>query len=636
MPATTPRTPLRGLCVVLPTWGAGYIGQCLDMCLPSLLAPGNLPAAATALPTTFFLLTRTRDMALIYGHPAWQAIAAICDARLQSIDDLVSEASSCVLTLAYARVIRSLGVAALDTGFVFLVSDYVVADGSLRHIVDRLLRGVDAVLAGNFQITKEAEASVRAAASAPGGVALSVPPRTLVRLALAFPHPTTLACMPDGLGPHDAQANRAFWRAGPGTLAGRFYLLHMVAIRPITLDAIIAAPCDYSFVPEFCPEGRVEIVKDSDHYLVVEMQPVTAGLRDWQPGPLSPAAMSASAARWVTRWHRGQAAAQIIYHDDDLHSDPVAARQRADRFIAETDRLLAGVAHPHRHHPYWAGILDHHRATAMHPVDNAALATILGPEGLPKAAGAMRRLFLGRMPLPRPWHPHWADLRVLLAQLGRLACGGRRLLIVSREPGHVRAYFLQAATAAGAKAVTHLDPETAMEQAGLPGRPCFDAAFLIQNPAKGDRAHALLAAVALMIADGAPVIFAMSDLSDQQTHALAPVDVEAVARQKNTGLMTRCIDIVPAPHWRIASQARMMARARAVGRANERAARFGHIAAAIAYASLSLGANLACQSSRAWREGRACSTAVVHMVRAAEPASTCRHPHLTEWAPQPG
>ena len=61
-------------------------------------------------------------------------------------------------------------------------------------------------------------------------------------------------------------------------MVGRFFLMHMIAIRPETSDFIIAAPSDYSLVPELCPSGKVVRMTDSDDYFVVECQPRGAAM----------------------------------------------------------------------------------------------------------------------------------------------------------------------------------------------------------------------------------------------------------------------------------------------------------------------------------------------------------------------
>ena len=586
-PDTRPRGPMKGVRVLLPVWGAKYLQQCLEVCIPSLLAPGNVPAVGAELPTTFVLITRDRDMPVIRAHRTWLALAAVCDARLESIDGLLSEAASLVLTLAYARDIRTLGAAACDIGFVFLVSDYIVADGALRHVVRRLQGGADAVFAGNFQLVRPA--LDRLTGDTPRD-ALSVSPRDLVHFALDWLHPATLACMADETATHDPQANRVFWRAGQGTLLGRFYLMHMVAIRPLTVDVTIAGPCDYSFVPEFCPDGRVETITDSDDYLVVEVQSAPADPQGAAPGPLDPAAMAKSLAEWVTAQHRRNAAQPIVYHDADTHGadagpELVHAIEVSARFVAETNRLLGSTVHPHRHHPYWAAMLDHHQATAARPVDWPALRAILGPGGVPDEIGGLRKRLLGRMPKPRPWHPHWIDLKVLVARIHALA-SGHSLLIVSAEPDGVLTHLMEAARSAGARNVVHMTPEDLLEPIANVA-PDFDAGLVIVRPSAARISYDLLSAVAELIADNSPVLLVLSDLSDGVARDVTAANTRTIAERTGDGLRISRMETIPAPRWRIAAQAEMMDRARSAARAATRTARSLDLLAGIACAGLS-------------------------------------------------
>jgi len=611
-----PPGALRGVQVLLPVWGPSYLRQCMDVLLPSLLAAGNLPAVAAAIPAVLILSTQERNISTVSRHPAWRALAAICDARLESLDTLLSEAHSVVLTLVYARAIRAAGDAARDIGFVLLVADYVLADGALRAVLGRLQGGAAAVLAGNFQISGQA-----VAAPAPGR-ALAISPRALVRLGLQALHPASRACMPGGTA-HDARANRVFWPVGSDALAGRFYLLHPIGLRPETLDVCIAAPCDYSFVPEFCPAGRIETITDSDEYMVAEMQ--GAGAADLLPGPLGPAGLAASLAAWVTARHRRNAVPTICYHAaglGEIEDELAGALAASARFIAETERRLGAVAHPHRHHPIWRGLLAHHQATALHPVDDAGLAAILGAGGVPGGLGRFRKLLLGRMPRPRPWHPRWADWRVLRGCLASHAAG-RRVLIACAESGRLSGELVQGALAAGAVTAAQMPPEAILAAPADPAGPRFDFVLAIirpltRRPASADGLAGLCAAIANLLTDDGLVLLALSDLSDAPACPLALAEIAETVLQAAPALLVARIQTVPAPGWRLAAQAGMMRHARAATQA-PKAARLWHFAAGMANAAASLVANLACLRQAPHRLD-ACSTVLIHLRRAARPA----------------
>jgi hypothetical protein len=119
--------------------------------------------------------------------------------------------------------------------------------------------------------------------------ALALPPRELMRWALNHLHPATLANIVNVPFSHNWHTNRLFWRVDGNTILGRFYLMHMLCVRPETTDFVIGASCDYSFVPEMCPSGNVEAIADSDEYLVVELQPIiheSAFLRPVRSAPV--------------------------------------------------------------------------------------------------------------------------------------------------------------------------------------------------------------------------------------------------------------------------------------------------------------------------------------------------------------
>src|ERR1700742_2323867 len=153
------RLPPKHIQILLPVLGQRYTRAFLDFCLPSLLAPGNVPGLSQLGRCTFVLLAPAGDAEVMQRSPLWDLLLDCCSARVRYIDDLISQSSSTVLTLAYTSAIRKAGEQALDTCFIPLVADYILSDGSLLAVVKRIFAGADAVLAGNFQIVREAAVS---------------------------------------------------------------------------------------------------------------------------------------------------------------------------------------------------------------------------------------------------------------------------------------------------------------------------------------------------------------------------------------------------------------------------------------------------------------------------------------------
>jgi hypothetical protein len=447
-----PRPAAKAICILLPVWGDRFVLQFLDHSLPTLLAPGNIPALAEALPTRFVFLTRARDEEAIRAHPACRHLSQVSEVGFLSIDDLIAPGNhSTTITLAFARGVRAAGPEMLDTCFFFLVADYIMADGSLAAVLAHMRQGASAVQVGNFQVdaaTAEAWLNER---FADAGTSLALTPREVMRWALRCVHPLTAANIVNFPLCHNVEANRLLWRIDSNTLIGRFYLLHMICIRPEVTDFVVGASCDYSFVPEMCPSGNVVTIADSDDYLVVEVQPTAHENQFLRLGPGSVDGLAMSLSEWTTAGHRANARQTIVFHAGELPAALPAAIAEADGYIGKLGARMARQPQPHRDHPYWRGAIAAFNAT----VGARASAFDEVSRGRSRAAltrvlTSTRRSFLGRVPEVRRAHPRWGDLRLPIAacktllaepQL-RLLIGANRATLLTewvrnRAPGAV-------------------------------------------------------------------------------------------------------------------------------------------------------------------------------------------------------
>ena len=421
--------------VLIPVWGYDFVRKFLDRSLPTLLAPGNLPAIAAVLPTEFIFLTSEHDKTHIREHPAYGRLATVCAVRFHEIDDLVMQGNhSTTLTLAYAREIKRSGRAALDTCFFFLVSDYLMADGSLAAVLARMQAGASAVQVGNFQTVEDEGGEWLDRHLAAGAGAVALPARELMRWALTCTHPATIANTVNNPVCHNKHTNRLFWRVDDNTLIGRFYLMHMICIRPELTNFVIGASCDYSFVPEMCPSDNVVTIGDSDEYLAIEVQPRDheTGYINW--GPASPRDLAISLSEWTTARHRLNVHDTIIYHADELPASLSCVMDEATRFISKVSKELPLTPQPHRDHPYWRGAI-----AALEAAKHASPATenqwaISGRSwrSIASRLSEVGPIVCGRPPDVKRGHPRWGDFsRHRAAIEATIAEVGPRWLIAS-------------------------------------------------------------------------------------------------------------------------------------------------------------------------------------------------------------
>ncbi len=451
------RPPPGNIEVLLPVWGERYIRDFLDYGLPSLLAPGNLPALSKLAPCTFVLLAPARDAAIIQSHKLWTRLLDCCSVRIAPIDDLISRSSSTVLTLAYALAIREARERALDTCFVPLVADYVMSDGSLLAVVKHVFAGASGVLAGNFQVAREIALPLLEGGRGDNGV-LAIAQRSLVEISFNALHRTTRDEIIGESRGARPETNRLFWRVDPHCMVGRFYLMHMIAIRPEIPDFRIAAPSDYSLIPELCPSGEIIRMTDSDDYFVVECQPQGDTAQAPAGDHIEPGSFARALAFWATAMHRENAHHALIFHSGALPPPVAETLVASDAFVKEVEANSVRPALPFRDHPVWRRALDHHLATAERSQDLTRLAMITADASLESRRGLASRLravLLGRAPYFRPWHPRWPDVRMLKQSL---AAARGDVAFVSEAPARARGWLDSVAMARGGRSTMHFRP----------------------------------------------------------------------------------------------------------------------------------------------------------------------------------
>jgi hypothetical protein len=449
--AVTPpslRTSLKAVKFVLPVWGYSYVHYFLECSLPTLLAPGNVPAVASALPSQFVILTSADDATYLREHPAFKRLAAACETEIRLIDHLITDGNySATITLAYAEAVRELGEQMLDTCFFFLVSDYIVANGSLGNAFRRMQKGISAVVVGNFQVTREDALPWLQQQLAANKDTLALPPRTLMRWALNHLHPITLANTVNIPFSHNWHTNRLFWRVDGNTILGRFYLMHMLCVRPETTDFIIGASCDYSFIPEMCPSGSFEAITDSDEYLVTELQPIKHESAFLLAGPLAPQALARSLNDWTTSLHRENVGRSFVFHAGELPDKLGTVNAQADAFVADVARHLTPDPLPHRGHPYWRSAMTAFYSATGRKLNEDEWRYALG---LPASGNRItqwlvhraKHVLMGHPPHVLPWHPYWPDFKAVLTALAPFfADPNSRMLMLSNEPTAISLSF---------------------------------------------------------------------------------------------------------------------------------------------------------------------------------------------------
>jgi hypothetical protein len=496
--ASSERT-VKQITLLMPVWGYQFIGRFLEFCLPTLLAPNNIPALAQELPCRFVVLSSVADETMIRSHPAWQRLEQHCAAEIQPIDDLITQGNhTATITLAFERVVREAGDAIRDTCFIFLMSDYLFADGSLKTVLAAIRKGASCLLAGNFQIIAEDAVPILRQRFDPASHEIVLNPRDLMRWSLDHLHPATVANIVNFELTHNAHTNRLFWQVDEDTLIGRFYLMHPIAIHPEVTEFVVGSSWDYSFVPELCPSGNIVALTDSDEYLVVELQRRSYESENLRPGPIDPQKLAVSLSEWATENHRRNVEQTLVFHAADRPPNLPQVIAQSDAFVESVRQSLLSPALFHRQHPYWVGSIAVNRRRSNRPLSKTDWSFLLSEKA--SDASSLQRMqakLFGSPPDLTRLHPLWPDYKSPLKAINDvLSAKGRVLLVVPDSEA-----FAQWVVRAPGEVVTlnsdHLLQLTRVQYTQLAGT--FDACLLLSGEGMLEQSDELIEHVAPLL-----------------------------------------------------------------------------------------------------------------------------------------
>jgi len=446
----TERLKARLLTVV---WGERYVREFAQVSLPSYLAAGNIPALADHVDLEVVILTTRASVKAFQNEPAFLRLQSLCHSRFLLIDDLITTGNyGVILTLAYARGIIDVGTEQLNTWFIFMNSDFVLADGGMRNLVPILAGENHAIMSESLRVRAETVLPLLNRFITEDETQLSITSREAVRLALANLHGTVISkTITQDLVTCQTH-NQIYWGIDESTLLARNHLIFMLAIKPETPMRAVNSYCDYGLVPELVPSGRIHVIGDSDIFFMMEMQPSQQESNFLSYGTKSLHEIAEELSGWTTKEHRLYAQHDVLFHAKEIPSCASTSRSEAERFIAELQGHLRAPK-DHADHFYWVRGLEawfslraysgggklpvppelarpdtSDKATKPTHQRWAVHSSLRG--GYAHLATQVKRL-LGNMPYVSILHPNWIDAHMLLEWVRSQPAGsyGKNLVI---------------------------------------------------------------------------------------------------------------------------------------------------------------------------------------------------------------
>jgi hypothetical protein len=435
---------LQNTRLIIPLWGKAYADKLVSMTLPALLAPGNLPALCTMFNVEVVIVTETKLFDFIRNSSSFQRLALLCPVRLTPLDDIMSNIPGdygVVLTNALYRGFLDLGEKVTETYLLFLNADFIIADGSYRHLGNLMLAGHRVIHSPSFRVVLEEVWPKLEARVDDESAVLVVPPRELVKLALDHKHLTVKARTVNQQLYHQWCMDQFYWYVDESTLIGYQWPVALVAIRP---ERVLKEPTlvwDFAYLPDAAPTLKRHFIQDSDDFFMLEPQSKLTGEELIRLGWITPDQIAKFLNDWTTKEQRECGQQLLILHAGELTPDLGQVVEESRRYMSEITRRLSPRPQPHVNHR----MLGAWFADTTRRIKDGRARAAPGPETAPEASaltqatsGLQQKLF-GILPFLRRTHPLWPDTTEVATKLSAWHRSGRdRILWVSSRDSFFR------------------------------------------------------------------------------------------------------------------------------------------------------------------------------------------------------
>jgi hypothetical protein len=271
---------------IVVLWGKRFRDYFLEYCLPSLLAPGNLPMLATKTPSKFLIVTRPEDWAAIAATPVFEVLSRYIAPVYVEMPPCPPGRSAYQQMGQGHRIACEMAHRARAYAAV-LTPDCMLSDGSVIRLQELARSGMQLVVTAALRFGEEPflghlrEMGVLPTASrAAAGTPLAVTGRQMAYAAVNGFHGETLAYEWDAPGIM-AISPAAWWRV-PGEDG---IVLHSLSWAPLLLDFGAIGDHDTSTFDQWTLDGdylynntknieRIHVVQDSDELFLASWGPL--------------------------------------------------------------------------------------------------------------------------------------------------------------------------------------------------------------------------------------------------------------------------------------------------------------------------------------------------------------------------
>jgi hypothetical protein len=285
----------RSFYFIVVMWGAKYRDYFLEYCLPTLLAPGNLPALATKRPSKFLIATTLKDWRELCDTAIFREMQQYVEPIHIDIPPCPPDRSGCQHMNVGHRLACSMAYRDKAFGFV-LTPDSMVSDGTLARLQQLAHAGVELVVAAALRFGEEpffdhltAMGLIPSQKRSESAAPLIISGQQMASAAVSSFHPETLSYEWDAPFLF-ATVPAAWWRV-PGEDG---IVLHSLSWAPLLLDYGAVSEHDTSTLEQWTIDGdylyknlgrstKVYVIQDSDEMFLASWTPMAESASVFRP-----------------------------------------------------------------------------------------------------------------------------------------------------------------------------------------------------------------------------------------------------------------------------------------------------------------------------------------------------------------
>ena len=457
--------------LITVAWGEPYIDRILTLTLPSILAPGNLPFLSRMFDCELIIVTEEAFFGRISSSSVFQKLNLYCAVRLVVLDDLVAHRRmyGMSLTFAFHRGFADLGDRMTNYFLVFFNADFIVADGSYRTLAQRMLAGERLIFGPSYCVNLEDVVPILRHRIERETAALTLPPREMAALVLAYRHNTIRAKTVNQRLFHIDYIEQFYWCVDDHTLIGHQMPVSLVCMKPERALAEMRTFWDYGLISEACPTTKPCVLDDSDDFLIMELRTRSTAREKLRLGWPTIKQIATTLSTFVTKDQKALGLYPLVLHSSDLPEATERAKKQLREFVDSIYRLMQEKPIDHMNHPYWiynydafqlkrSEFLEYRSASIARSVSTNTPSPVSDSAEIMRTrnnlidglhiclsrwivivSGLLERLHVrlfGCIPFVRQYHPYFSILRPPLDLIGaELAKSKQAVLLVSTQSG---------------------------------------------------------------------------------------------------------------------------------------------------------------------------------------------------------